>query len=165
MARVNENPIVLPHWAVLAAPVLDIFLYTIGRPQRIEVQQKGDELRMYCVVSKEALTKMNGSRGKFGSQCGHAYLHAYWDAERRNPITALRYRYSGAAAKITMVEETTAGLIELNQLAETDPDLGASLTTDAGRTTFKEPTVTTLGLGPTTKADADWLLNGNSMLT
>lgn len=37
--------------------------------------------RMYCIVARDSLKLMNGNRGKLAAQAGHAYLHAFWDAE------------------------------------------------------------------------------------
>lgn len=112
--------------------------------------------RMYCIVSKEALDAMNGNRGKLAAQAGHAFLHAYWDAEERFPEAVKGYRGSevkevggkltGGVVKITLVVPTTKELETLSY----DYYLwcGTSLVRDSGRTVFKEPTVTCLGLGP-----------------
>lgn len=103
-------------------------------------------LKMYCVVSREALAKMNGNRGKLASQAGHAYLHAWWDSATRFTMDAFAYNTSGVAYKITLVVDTDDELRELEALYK---DIcGVSLVTDAGRTVFKEPTVTCLGIGP-----------------
>lgn len=109
---------------------------------------------MYCIVAKEALTKMNGVRGKLGTQCGHAYLHAYWNAELNFPEHAEAYRdrtrmengEPSHAYKITLVVDTVD---ELKEIQEAYKDVcGTNLVTDAGFTVFKEPTTTCLGLGP-----------------
>lgn len=70
---------------------------------------------MYCVFSKEALVKMKGIRGKMASQAGHAFLHAYWDAEARHRALAEAYRHSGRAYKITLVVDTDAELFALQE--------------------------------------------------
>lgn len=119
-------------------------------------------MRMYCIVSREALKAMNGNRGKLAAQAGHAYLHAYWDAEDRHVHwrgadtdysrsyrdgPALDYRRSGNAKKVCLVVETTDELRALE--ARYRPVCGVSLVTDAGLTCFDGvPTVTCLGLGP-----------------
>lgn len=125
-------------------------------------------MKMFCIVSREALKAMNGNRGKLAAQAGHAYLHAYWDAEERfprgeasdpeyDPLTGglkktitppahREYRYSGKAKKVCLVVETTA---ELSTLCEAyRPVCGVSLVTDAGLTCFDGPTTTCLGIGP-----------------
>lgn len=89
---------------------------------------------------------MNGNRGKLASQTGHAYLHAWWDAATRFTMTAFEYNTSGLAFKITLVCDTDDELRELEALYK--DVCGVSLVTDAGRTVFKEPTVTCLGIGP-----------------
>lgn len=111
---------------------------------------------MYCLCSKEALDKMKGVRGKMITQGGHAYLHAFWDAERRFPESAKAYQDSERAYKITIVVDTEAELIEFRDRYK---DIcGVSLVVDAGITVFKNedgsprPTVTYLGIGPITES-------------
>lgn len=136
---------------------------------------KTNELVIYAIVSKEAVKLMGGNRGKLANQAGHAYLHAYWDAEDRfgekafptggglggdyplgsgHPVYAYqrdikRYRTSQAAVKVTLAVETTAELEALLPLFQ--PVCGVSLVKDAGRTVFTEPTITYLGVGPITR--------------
>lgn len=102
--------------------------------------------KLYCVVAKDVLAQMKGVRGKFGSQCGHAYLHSFWDSEARFPAAAAAYRNSQLAFKITLVVPTVQELRVLH--AAYAPVCGVSLVVDAGRTIFAEPTVTCLGIGP-----------------
>jgi peptidyl-tRNA hydrolase len=102
--------------------------------------------KIYCVFSKESLKKMNGIRGKMTSQSGHAFLHAFWDAETRFPNDASAYRNGDHARKITLVTDTDE---ELSNLVEEYKDIcGATLVCDLGFTVFKEPTVTCAGIGP-----------------
>lgn len=102
--------------------------------------------KIYDIVCKEALKKMNGNRGKMSSQAGHAYLHAWWDAEKRFPDAAQAYRDSNHAVKITLVVDTEE---ELKELLRAYYDVcGVAFIKDAGFTVFKEPTVTCLGIGP-----------------
>jgi len=113
-------------------------------------------MKMYCIVSREALKAMNGNRGKLAAQAGHAYLHAYWDAEARGSelprgmdgyTTPEQYRLFAKATKVCLVVETTDELRELE--ARYRPVCGVSLVTDAGLTCFDGvPTVTCLGIGP-----------------
>jgi peptidyl-tRNA hydrolase len=106
---------------------------------------------MYCIFAKESVQKMNGNRGKLAAQAGHAYLHAYWDAEDKwqpfEPDAAGHlYRTSERAYKICLIVDTVQ---ELEQLHEAYKALcGVSLVKDAGITVFNEPTITCLGLGP-----------------
>ncbi len=107
-------------------------------------------MKMYAIVSREALKAMNGNRGKLAAQAGHAFLHAYWDAEERGTSFArhpLEYRRSGQAKKVTLVVDTTAELEALQQAYR--PICGVSLVVDAGLTCFAGVATTTcLGIGP-----------------
>lgn len=108
------------------------------------------KIKMYCIVSAEAVKAMKGSRGKLASQAGHAYLHAWWDAHERFPEVANAYN-GGRAYKITLVVENEARLRELEaDYAET---CGVSLVLDAALTVFDHPTVTCLGIGPIREED------------
>jgi len=102
--------------------------------------------KMYAIVSKEAVKKTNGVRGKMTSQTGHAFLHAFWDASTRYPNAANAYQSSEHAVKITLCVDTDQQLLTL--LAAYSAVCGTSLVTDQGFTVFKEPTVTCLGIGP-----------------
>lgn len=106
------------------------------------------KILMYCVVAMESFKKMKGNRGKLAAQAGHAYLHAYWDAELRFDATRFSpYRHSGKAYKVCLVVDTVEELKALE--ASYRPICGVSLVTDAGITCFDgEPTVTCLGIGP-----------------
>lgn len=103
-------------------------------------------LKMYCVVSREALKAMNGNRGKMMAQAGHAFLHAFINGKMTWSTRARVYLDEQRAFKITLVVETTA---ELHELYKHYKDkCGTALIEDAGLTVFNEPTVTCLGLGP-----------------
>ena len=104
------------------------------------------KVKMYCLVAADALKKMNGVRGKLGTQTGHAYLCAFWDAEKRFPKHAQAYRDTTHAYKITLVVDTVDDLKEFE--AAYKDVCGTKLITDAGFTVFNEPTTTCLGLGP-----------------
>lgn len=124
--------------------------------------------KMYCIFANESVKKMNGVRGKLASMSGHAYLHAFWDANyapnvepftteevliaKRKVDQAQAYYNSERAYKITLRVDTVE---ELKALQEKYKDIcGTSLVTDAGFTVFKDengnpqPTVTCLGIGP-----------------
>jgi peptidyl-tRNA hydrolase len=123
-------------------------------------------LRMYCIVARDSLKAMNGNRGKLAAQAGHAYLHAYWDAETRfakngwcypkwaddwqayDKMCDLvqAYRASGRATKVCLVVDTVDDLKALYEAYR--PVCGVSLVTDAGLTCFDGPTTTCLGIGP-----------------
>lgn len=119
------------------------------------------EIVMYCVFAMESVKKMNGNRGKLASMAGHAYLHSWWDADKRFPsyygglggdheAEPELYRDSSMAKKVTLKVETVE---ELKALAQSYKDIcGVSLVTDAGLTVFEEPTTVCLGIGPIRKS-------------
>lgn len=105
-----------------------------------------ERIRLYCIVARDSLDKMKGVRGKLVAQGGHAFLHAFWDSERRFPGQAQAYRDSGHAFKITLVADAVEDLERLR--AAYHDRCGVSLVRDAAHTVFEEPTVTCLGIGP-----------------
>ena len=119
------------------------------------------DLRMYCIFSKESIKKMGGNRGKLSSMAGHAYLHAYWDSEKRFPngedywgtiyLEPYKYRYNGNAKKITLVVDTDAELDAI--YAQYKERVGATRVVDSGLTVFDGPTLACIGLGPCQKLD------------
>lgn len=148
-----------------------------------------DPIKLYCIFARESLTKMNGIRGKLAAQAGHAYLHAYWDAEKRfgedkyptdgglgggyplgsghriykyqNDIR--EYQRGPRAYKICLVVDTVEQLKEIED--EYRDICGVSLVTDAGFTVFDEPTTTCLGIGPLRDSDKTETLTKLKTLT
>lgn len=106
------------------------------------------KIKMYCIFSRESLSKMNGIRGKMATQAGHAYLHSFWNALENESYKnmALDYKASDHAYKITLVVDTVDELKEIQQRYK--DVCGTSLVTDAGFTVFEVPTTTCLGIGP-----------------
>ena len=125
-------------------------------------------MKMYCVVARDSLKLMNGNRGKLAAQAGHAYLHAYWDAEERarwNPeyyTDIYCYRNSGRATKVCLVVDTVDDLKALYEAYR--PICGVSLVTDAGLTCFDGPTTTCLGIGPIAEDKVDVNLSSLKVL-
>lgn len=114
------------------------------------------ELRLYAIANKEALAAAKGNRGKMHAQAGHAFLHAWWDAEHRFPDAARDYRDKQSAVKIVLAAESAAELQEMYDMIR--PICGCTLVIDAARTVFPEPTITFLGVGPISPEQApDWL--------
>lgn len=114
-------------------------------------------IKMYCIFSAEAIKLMKGNRGKMAAQAGHAYLHSWWDADRRfssyegglgGDFIAYpkAYKCSDRAYKICLVVDNEEKLKELHDNYR--PKCGVALIEDAGFTVFERPTVTCLGLGP-----------------
>lgn len=127
-------------------------------------------LKMYAIFARETLVQMK-FEGKLASQAGHAYLHAWWDAEDRLKYTGFLtksrkhinvlsayyqdvmhpYKTSDDARKISLVVDTVEELRELYE--QFRPQMGATLVEDCGYTVFSEPTITCIGLGP---IPSDW---------
>ena len=128
-------------------------------------------IKMYAIFARETLTQMQ-FEGKLAAQAGHAYLHAWWDAEDRlkeefipwnNEGSAGRvcktlyyenvmyhYKHDNDARKISLVVDTVA---ELKKLYKTfRPHMGATLVEDCAYTVFDKPTITCVGLGPVESA-------------
>ena len=112
------------------------------------------DLRLYEIVYRPALQKMGGNRGKLAAQVGHAFLHAFWDAEEHHPERALAYKHSGMARKISLVCDDE----ELMRALARDyrSICGTTVVEDAGLTVFKgEKTFTMVGIGPLAPEECD----------
>ena len=91
-------------------------------------------IKMYAIFCRETLKDFQQNEGKLAAQAGHAYLHAWWDAEKRlaeqpyftmfdNGFTKsdyflnvmLPYKINNDARKIALVVDT---IDELKILAE-----------------------------------------------
>jgi len=113
------------------------------------------DIKLYAIVSNEAVDASNGNRGKMIAQSGHAYLHSFLDSLARFPSDAKAYLDSGIVAKICLraSEET------LHQLSRIYKDkCGVFLVKDAGLTVFPRPMITALGIGPIRPADREEIL-------
>jgi peptidyl-tRNA hydrolase len=123
-------------------------------------------IKMYAVFARETLRQMK-FEGKLAAQAGHAYLHAWWDAEERLSLEegldsyggcpsfeyttyyheVMRpYRYGDDARKVALVVDTVQELEELYE--QFRPHMGATIVDDCGYTVFKCTTTTAVGLGP-----------------
>jgi peptidyl-tRNA hydrolase len=115
-------------------------------------------IKMYCIFNPEAVKLMGGNRGKCAAQAGHAYLHAWWDAQVRSQFadselsfeyvrdTLIPYYENNDARKIGLIGESEEQLRELE--AYYKDKCGVSLVEDCGYTIFEQPTITCLGIGP-----------------
>ena len=117
---------------------------------------------MYCIYSRESIKKMGGNRGKLAAMAGHAYLHAFWDAEKRfeldndDGLEAVypmwyQYKHGEKARKIALVVETDAELEDI--YAHYKGEIGTVKVVDSGLTVFDGPTLACIGLGPCGKLD------------
>lgn len=126
-------------------------------------------LKMYAIFCRETLRQMQ-FEGKLAAQAGHAYLHAWWDAEDRLMdelstadtwgncdvsdyyTNVMRpYREGNDARKIALVVDTVEELEDLYY--EFKPHMGATIVDDCGYTVFSCTTTTAVGLGP---IPSDW---------
>lgn len=106
-------------------------------------------MKMYCVISKESLARMQGIRGKMMAQAGHAFLHAFWDTEERFPVLAKAYKDGQHSKKVTLVTQTDEEMLELFERYSSV--CGTTKVVDAGFTVFAGPTLTCIGIGPMTE--------------
>lgn len=112
-----------------------------------------DPLRLYTIVSKEVFDfiKKKKADGKGHAQTGHAWLHAFWDAEFHFPEAAAAYKASPHAYKITLKVATEE---ELRVIYEAHAGVcGRTLVKDAGFTVFDKPTISCVGLGPIRRSE------------
>lgn len=116
-----------------------------------------EELRLYCIVSREAHKICKHVPGKMYAQAGHAFVGSLLDAMGRFPKRAKEYLESAHHPKITLIADEEQ-LIELHGLYK--DRMGTALIRDAGRTVFEQPTITTLGLGPILPSEREELLAG-----
>lgn len=114
-----------------------------------------DELKLYCVISREAWAVCKTVPGKMAAQCGHGFCGALCDALDRFPERAKAYITSAATPKITLIADE-AQLHELHRLYK--DKFGVALIKDAGRTVFQRPTLTALGIGPILASEREELL-------
>jgi peptidyl-tRNA hydrolase len=103
------------------------------------------EMKMYAIVSNEAVKASGGNRGKMGAQIGHAYVHSMIDALARFPADAQAYLASGTVGKVCLKADE-ADLHALSILYKNK--CGVYLVKDAGLTVFPRPMITALGIGP-----------------
>ena len=97
------------------------------------------------------------------AQSGHAFLHAFWDAQTRFPEKALQYQTSMQAIKITLCVDTDEQLVALFEKYQ--KTMGATKVIDAGLTVTKGPNLTCVGLGPAHPQDFDDDVKGLKTLT
>jgi len=130
--------------------------------EKASVNTIPDGLKLYAIISGPALKKMGGNRGKLGAMLGHAYVHAFWDAEARHPERALKYKFSNHATKVLLICEDED---LMRQLAADYQDLcGTTVVEDAALTVFKEKTFAAVGIGPLAHEERDPRLAGLKVL-
>lgn len=124
-------------------------------------------IKMYAIFSREGVAKMQGNKGKMCAQAGHAYLHAWWNAEsivrnqweqlcegnrenlrdyERLTDTIIEYKNGDDARKIALLVDTDQ---ELLQLADDYAGFtGVTIVEDCGYTVVEPGTMTCIGIGP-----------------
>lgn len=112
-------------------------------------------IKLYAIVSNEAVAAAKGNRGKMIAQTGHAYVHSMLDSMTRFPDDAKAYLESGVVAKVCL----KADEMVLHQLARTyQSKCGVFLVKDAGLTVFPRPMITALGIGPILESNREEVL-------
>lgn len=119
--------------------------------------------KMYAIFARETLVKFKGNEGLLAAQAGHAYLHAYWDAEDRwvksrrfqaydsldnyyNTVWIYREGKQGAT-KVCLVVDTVLMLRILYNKYK--PICGVALNEETkGHGVLLTHTITSLGIGP-----------------
>lgn len=114
------------------------------------------EMKMYAIVSNEAVAASKGNRGKMGAQIGHAYVHSMMDSLARFPDLARDYLASGTVGKVCLKADE-ADLHALSILYKNR--CGVYLVKDAGLTVFPRPMITALGIGPIRIVDREEILS------
>lgn len=103
------------------------------------------DMKMYAIVSNEAVKASGGNRGKMGAQIGHAYVHSFMDAQARFAQDVKDYIATGTVGKVCL----KADEVELHALSILYKNkCGVYLVKDAGLTVFPRPMITALGIGP-----------------
>ena len=104
-----------------------------------------EELKLYAIIRSDLLPIFSREAGKLIAQTGHAYLDAFLDAQNRFPDKAKAY-LATRCTKIGIKAKNERELINLYEKYRLTH--GVALIKDAGKTVFKGPTVTVLGIGP-----------------
>ena len=82
-------------------------------------------------------------KGKMAVQAAHASVEAVLKSDKK---MVAKWRSEGMT-KVALKASGLKELFKFKQMAE-DSGMTTALITDAGRTFFKEPTITCLGIGP-----------------
>lgn len=110
--------------------------------------------RMYAVVRAD-LGEI--PRGKLMGSAGHAFLGAFWEAQKER-VAAFTDSYAESAEhpKIVLAAKNAEALDSLAELCRLN-SIPHHLVTDFAHTVFDKPTVTALGIGPITPKEYDVL--------
>ena len=100
--------------------------------------------------------------GKFGVQCGHAFLSCWVSAWKRDPRMALSYLLN-SQPKVALVAPDAAALDRIAVKAQAR-GVPWEMVVDEGRTVFGGRTQTALCIGPASRTDGNSLTRGLSMV-
>jgi peptidyl-tRNA hydrolase len=114
------------------------------------------DIKLYAIVSNEAISESKGNRGKMGAQIGHAFVHAFVDSTVRFPSMAQAYLDTDVVAKVCLKADEEI-LHSLSRIYK--PKCGVFLVKDAGLTVFPRPMITALGIGPINVKDREEILS------
>ena len=98
------------------------------------------ELRLYCLMRAD----LNAPVGKLMAQAGHAFLGCISFADRD---IGDAYWHKGSQPKIVLKVDNLEMLARANKEC-VEAEIVTYVVKDEGRTIFKEPTITCLGVGP-----------------
>lgn len=114
------------------------------------------DIKLYAIVSNEAVKASQGNRGKMMAQGGHAYLHSFLDSMGRFPLQAQAYLDTGVVGKVCLKADEEV----LHTLSRLYRDkCGVFLVKDAGITVFPRPMITALGIGPIDVTERETILS------
>lgn len=108
-----------------------------------------DEVKQVIVLRKD----LSMRKGKCVAQGAHASLCAFQMAEKFSPEDVKKWNGSGNT-KICVSVDSEQELLDIHMLA-ISLELNVVLIRDAGRTEFKEPTFTAVGIGPAPSSKID----------
>lgn len=111
-----------------------------------------EEIKQVIIVRRD----LEMGKGKMAAQVAHAAVGSLQKTGRK---IAEKWESMGAK-KVVLAVDSLPELLELEKNARKLPHF---LVTDAGRTEFKEPTITCLGIGPATAGEID-RITGNLKL-
>ncbi len=88
-------------------------------------------------------TDLKMPKGKLAVQCSHAAVESALNSDKNK----VKEWLNEGAKKIVLKAEDEKELLKYNKLAK-DSGLKTALIKDSGKTFFKKPTITCLGIGP-----------------
>jgi PTH2 family peptidyl-tRNA hydrolase len=131
----------------------------------VDEDTENSELRLYCLIRTDLHlfclepTEYTELMGKLMAQTGHAFVSALYESD--NDIVD---RYMGNAQPKIVLKAKNENVLRRSQKECKALGIACYLVTDAGRTVFREPTVTCLGIGPVMKSQLPKYVTGLQLL-